>query len=60
MKTFYTKLNTAVESLREAVNLSEAHEAAKYVRKVLGEDFTLPPKEADNVSTKNKGEYSFG
>lgn len=60
MKTFYTRLNTAVENLREAVNLSEAHEAAKYVRKVLGEDFTLPPKEANNVSTKNKGEYSFG
>lgn len=60
MKTFYTRLNTAVENLREAMNLSEAHESAKYVRKVLGEDFTLPPKETTEASTRNKGEYSFG
>ncbi len=60
MKTFYTRLNTAVENLKDAVNLEEAHEAAKYVRKVLGDEFTIPEKETDNTSTRNKGEYSFG
>lgn len=60
LKTFYNRLDTAVENLREAVNLSEAYEAAKYVQKVLGSDFTIPPKEAKSADTHNKGEYSFG
>ena len=60
MLTFYNRLNTAVENLREAVNLSEAHEAAKNVQKVLGDEFTVPAKETKNQSTRNKGEYSFG
>ena len=60
MLTFYNRLNTAVKNLCEAVNLSEAHEAAKYVQKVLGEDFSIPPKETEATETHNKGEYSFG
>lgn len=58
--TFYNRLNKAVENLNEAVNLSEDHEAAKYVQKVLGDDFTVPEKNASSFSVRNKGEYSFG
>ncbi len=60
MTTFYKRLNTAVDNLREAVNLSEEHEAAKYVQKVLGGDFSIPEKNAASTSTFNKGEYNFG
>ena len=60
MLTFYNRINEAVNNLKEAINLSEAHEAAKYVQKVLGDDFTVPAKETNNQSTRNKGEYSFG
>ena len=60
MITFYKRLGSAVDSLREAMNLDEEHEAAKYVRKVLGDEFTVPEKKTSNVSTSNKKEYSFG
>ena len=60
MLTFYNRIIEAVKNLNEAINLSEAHEAAKYVRKVLGDEFTVPAKETKNQSTRNKGEYSFG
>ncbi len=60
MLTFYKRINEAVNNPKEAKNLSEAHEAAKYIRKVLGDDFTVPAKETQNQFTRNKGEYSFG
>ena len=60
MKTFYYRINMAIDNLREAVNLSEAHEAAKYVQRVLGDEFSIPPKETTATATHNKGEYSFG
>lgn len=57
---FYKKLCRAVENLREAVNLSDEHEAAKYVVKVLGDEFEIPEKKARNASTHNKSEYNYG
>lgn len=60
MITFYKRLGTAVFNLQEAVNLDEAHEAAKYVQKVLGSGFDVPDKQASTASTINKREYSFG
>lgn len=60
MITFYKRLGTAVFNLQEAVNLDEAHEAAKYVQKVLGCDFDVPDKQSSTASVVNKKEYSFG
>jgi len=57
---FYKKLKRAVNNLKEALNLEEEHEAAKYVRKVLGEEFTVPEKKTRNVVTSNKSEYNYG
>lgn len=56
----YKKLKRAVDNLKEAINLSEEHEAAKYVRKVLGEEFDIPEKKALNSATSNKAEYNYG
>lgn len=56
----YKKIVKAVNALNEAVNLTEAHEAAKYVRKVLGEEFTIPDKETTDTTTSNKLEYNYG
>lgn len=56
----YKKIVKAVNALNEAVNLTEAHEAAKYVRKVLGEEFTIPDKETKDTVTSNKLEYNYG
>lgn len=60
MITFYKRVCKAVENLLEAINLSEEHEAAKYVVKVLGDEFEIPPKKANETSTSNKKEYCFG
>lgn len=60
MITFYSRLEKAVKDLREAMNLSDEHEAAKYVRKVLSDEFTLPEKKAAASTTSNKKEYNFG
>ena len=60
MITFYKRLKSAVFYLQEAVNLDEAHEAAKYVQKVLGSDFDIPDKQTSTASIVNKKEYSFG
>ncbi len=57
---FYKKLCRAVDCLREAVNLSEEHEAAKYAVMVLGDEFTVPEKKAKYSSTHNKAEYNYG
>ncbi len=60
MITFYNRLSRAVADLREAMNLSDEYEAAKCVRKVLGDEFTLPEKKAAAAVTSNKKEYNFG
>ena len=57
---FYKKLKRAVNNLKEALNLNEEHEAAKYVIKVLGEEFTVPEKKTRNAVTSNKLEYNYG
>lgn len=59
MITFYKRLSKAVDNLREAMNIDDEHEAAKYVVKVLGDEFNIPEKQADSVVTSNKGEYCF-
>lgn len=60
MITFYNRISSAVNNLKEAVNISDAHEAAKYVQKVLGNDFNIPEKQSAAADTSNKREYSFG
>lgn len=60
MITFYKRLSKAVADLRDALNLSDEYEAAKCVRKVLSDDFTLPEKKASAAMTSNKKEYNFG
>ena len=60
MILFYKRLSSAVSNLREAVNISEEHEAAKYIQKVLGSVFEIPEKNAAAAVPANKKEYSFG
>lgn len=60
MLKFYKRIDSAVSNLQDAVSLSEEHEAAKKVQRVLGEDFTVPEKKAKAVDTVTKGEYSYG
>lgn len=58
--TFYKRLSKAVEKLTDAVNVESPHDAAKYVQKVLGADFSVPMKEATTAFIQNKREHSFG
>ena len=58
--TFYNRISTAVENLTNAVNVESEHDAAEYVQKVLGDDFTVPPKEAVAAAAYNRREHSFG
>ena len=60
MITFYNRLSKAVDNLTNAVNVESAHDAGEYVQKVLGDDFTVPAKEAVAVAAQNKREHSFG
>lgn len=60
MITFYKRLSTAVDNLTNAVNVESAHDAAKYVQKVLGTEFTVPAKEAATANVQSKKEHSFG
>ena len=60
MITFYKKISKAVENLTNAVNVESAHDAAEYVQKVLGTDFTVPPKESVAAVTQSRREHSFG
>ena len=60
MVTFYKRLCKAKDNLTNAVNVESDHDAAAYVVKVLGEEFTVPPKEAANRATQSKREHSFG
>lgn len=56
----YKKIDKAVNNLQEAKNLNEEHEAAKCVRKVLGDQFTVPEKKASSTETSSKSEYNYG
>ena len=60
MITFYNRLKKAVNNLENAVNVESAHDAGIYVQKVLGSDFSVPPKDAIVTSTQNRREHSFG
>lgn len=58
--TFYERLSEAVDNLTNAVNVESNHDAGIYVKKVLGEEFIVPEKEALVTSTQNRREHSFG
>lgn len=58
--TLYNRLSTAVSNLKEAVELSSEHEAGVCVQKVLGEDFTVPEKEAKASAYVGPKEHNFG
>lgn len=60
MTTFYNRLSKAVDNLTNAVNVESAHDAGKYVQKVLGDGFTVPAKEPVAVAAQNRREHSFG
>ena len=60
LTTFYNRLSKAVDNLTNAVNVESAHDAGEYVQKVLGDDFTVPAKEAVAAAAQNKREHSFG
>ena len=60
MLTFYNRLSKAVDNLTNAVNVESPHDAAEYVQKVLGTEFTVPEKEAVTATTQSKKEHSFG
>ena len=60
MLTFYNRLSSAVDNLENAVIVESPHDAAKYVQKVLGTEFTVPEKEAVAATTQSKKEHSFG
>lgn len=60
MVTFYKRLAKAVDNLTNAVNLESAHDAGEYVRKVLGDEFEVPEKEAVVTAAQNRREHSFG
>lgn len=60
MTTFYNRLSKAVDNLTNAVNVESAHDAGKYVQKVLGDGFTVPAKESVAAVAQNRREHSFG
>lgn len=60
MVTFYKRLSKAVDNLTNAVNVESDHDAAEYVQKVLGTDFTVPAKAAVVATAQSRREHSFG
>lgn len=58
--TFYNRLSTAVQNLTDAVNVESEHDAGKYVKKVLGDEFKIPPKQTTSSSVKSIKEHNFG
>lgn len=60
MTTFYNRLSKAVDNLTNAINVESAHDAGEYVRKVLGDSFPVPAKEAVAMAAQNHREHSFG
>ena len=57
---FYKRLNKACGYLEDAYNLESEHDAAIYVKKVLGDEFEVPDKDVEDVNTKNHREHGFG
>ena len=53
-------MSKAVDNLTNAVNVESDHDAAEYVQKVLGTDFTVPAKAAVASTAQNRREHSFG
>ena len=45
---------------KDALNVESEHDAAKYVQKVLGEQFVIPEKKAMSASTNTKKEHNLG
>lgn len=60
MITFYKRLSNAVENLTNALNVESEHDAAKYIQKVLGEQFEVPEKQVAATATRTKKEHNFG
>lgn len=58
--TFYERLSTAVDNLTNAVNVESEHDAGNYVKKVLGDEFKVPPKQTSSSSANSKKEHNFG
>lgn len=58
--TFYNKICSAISNLDKALNCDNEHDAAKYVVKVLGEEFEIPEKEVKYNEGMPKGEKRFG
>lgn len=58
--TFYKRLSTAVQNLTNAVNVESEHDAGNYVKKVLGDEFKVPPKKTSSTSANSKKEHNFG
>lgn len=57
---FYNRIKKASDNLRDACNVESDHDAAKYVQKVLGDEFEVPEKVAVAAATTNRKEHSFG
>lgn len=53
-------MSVSIERCGNALNVESEHDAAEYVQKVLGNDFTVPPKEAVATAAYNRREHSFG
>lgn len=60
MLMFYLRLSKAVDNLTDAVNVESDHDAAEYVQKVLGTEFTVPAKASAAAAVQSKREHSFG
>ena len=58
--TFYNHLSTAVQNLTDAINVESEHDAGNCVKKVLGEEFKVPERQASSTIIQNKKEHSFG
>lgn len=58
--TFFNRINDAVKCLENAIYVEADHDAALYVRKVLGDEFSVPEKRAVDSNTTTKREHNFG
>lgn len=58
--TFYNRFKRAVENLGNAVKCDNEYDAAKYIVRVLGDEFEIPEKEVESYATKFHQEHSFG
>ncbi|MBU5363016.1 hypothetical protein KQI58_18375 [Enterococcus raffinosus] len=58
--TFYKKVSKALVDLDNALACDNEHDAATYVVKVLGSEFSVPDKEIKASNVKVQREHSFG